>query len=132
MTLFNLVLVAFGGAIGATLRYCVTVLFSGPLLSPHIGLKLPLATLCVNSLGSFLFGFLYIVIVEKGLLAAEFRPFLLVGLLGAFTTFSTFSFESLALAKDGLYVWAGLNMLANVFVCLIAVVLGVKLAQIIV
>ena len=134
MTLLNCLLVALGGAIGALLRFWVGILvvpafyrFSGEVIIESE--KFPLATFLVNAFGSFLFGVFYILIVEKGVLPNEFRQFVMIGALGAFTTFSTFSFETIELLKLGYYQWMIINILANVVTCLLAVLLGFKIAN---
>ena len=81
--------VAVGGALGALGRYGLNAL----IYQGYSG-KFPLGTLCVNVLGSVAIGVLYVVIVERYLLPAMFREFLMIGLLGAFTTFSTFSLDN--------------------------------------
>jgi CrcB protein len=95
--------VAIGGAIGALSRYGLSC-----LLPPVNGF--PWATLFANIIGSILIGVCYVVIVEKGLIAEEWRPLLMVGFLGALTTFSTF-------ALDAILMWqAGQSYLSIVYV----------------
>jgi len=107
--------IAIGGAIGAVMRYGVS---NG--VHQLVGRDFPYGTLSVNVLGSFLMGFLYIVLLERSTLGAEWRSLLLIGLLGAFTTFSTFSLETLNLVNSGELIKAGVNIVASVVFCLFA------------
>lgn len=118
----HLLAIAGGGAIGAVLRYGVALSVAGRG-------GFPWATLAVNVSGSLMFGFLAIWLSERLPLALEMRAFLLVGVLGAFTTFSTFSWETLALLQEGALARAGLNVLANLILCVLAVAAGVWLAR---
>jgi len=123
MTL-QLAAIASGGAIGALLRFWI----SNGVYSV-IGRDFPYGTLAVNIIGSFAMGIGFILLVERAALAPEWRAFLLVGLLGALTTFSTFSIETLNLIEAGAILKAGLNMMLSVTVCMIAVWGGVLLAR---
>lgn len=116
--------IAAGGAGGALLRYWVS---TGVYLM--LGRGFPYGTLAVNVLGSLLMGVLYILFLERMTVAPEVRASVLVGLLGAFTTFSTFSIETLNLVEQAAYLKAGLNVLLSVLACLIAVWLGVVIAR---
>ena len=116
--------IAGGGAIGALLRYWVS---SGVYLLA--GRDFPYGTLVVNVLGSLLMGFLYIWLLERTLGGVAMRAFVLIGLLGAFTTFSTFSMETLNLMEAGHMGKAILNTLMSVVLCIGAAALGVMLAR---
>jgi fluoride exporter len=122
----HLVAVAAGGALGAVCRYGVN-----GLLYPILGNKFPLGTFGVNVLGSFLIGVFYVLIVEKGVLPSELRNVLMVGFLGAFTTFSTFSLDTLALLEAGRIGIAIIYLLASVLVCLLATFVAIALARLI-
>lgn len=116
--------IAAGGALGALLRFWM----SGAVYA-WLGRGFPYGTLAVNVLGSLLMGFLYILMLERMSLGPEWRAFVLVGLLGAFTTFSTFSIETLNLLQQADYLKAVLNMAVSVLACVAAALLGVMLAR---
>jgi len=116
--------IAGGGAVGALLRYWVS---SGVYLLA--GRDFPYGTLVVNVLGSLLMGFLYIWLLERTLGGVAMRAFVLIGLLGAFTTFSTFSMETLNLMEAKQMGKAILNTLISVVLCIGAAAMGVMLAR---
>ena len=116
--------IAAGGALGAVLRYWVSL-----AVYAWLGRGFPWGTLAVNVLGSFLMGFLYILLVERLTLGAEARAFMLIGFLGAFTTFSTFSIETFNLIEQAQLGKALLNMLVSVLVCVTATWVGVMLGR---
>jgi len=107
-----------GGFIGAVLRYWI----SGWVYSLGHG-GFPTGTLVVNVVGSFLLG-LVVGLAEHFVIHPNLQPFLTIGLLGAFTTFSTFSFETMALLEGGSYSKALLNVGASVMLGLVAVLVG--------
>ena len=108
--------VALGGALGSMARYALsTWIFQ---VSSH---KFPYATLTVNVLGSFVMGILFVVIVERAALTQEMRSLLMIGFIGAFTTFSTFSLDALGLWQNGHLFMALIYTLATVILCLIAI-----------
>ena len=108
--------VALGGALGSMARYALsTWVFQ---VSSH---KFPYATLTVNVLGSFVMGILFVVIVERAALPQEMRSLLMIGFIGAFTTFSTFSLDTLGLWQNGHLFMALIYTLATVILCLIAI-----------
>jgi len=116
--------VAIGGALGALARYGIsTWVFA---ISSH---KFAYATLAVNVLGSFLMGILFVLVIEKAALPAEMRSLLMVGFLGAFTTFSTFSLDALGLWQNGHLFMALIYILATVILCLIAISSSVWLTR---
>ena len=116
--------VALGGALGALARYGIsTWVFA---ISIH---KFPYATLAVNVLGSFLMGILFVLIIEKAALPSEMRSLLMIGFLGAFTTFSTFSLDALGLWQNGHLFMALIYILATVILCLIAISSSVWLTR---
>jgi len=112
--------IAAGGALGALLRYWVSTA-SHALL----GGGFPFGTLLVNALGSLAMGFLAVLFLDRAALGPELRAAVLVGVLGSFTTFSTFSLETLSLLENGSRLKALANVAANLALCLLAVWLGV-------
>jgi CrcB protein len=112
----NLVWVGLGGASGAMLRYLVVALASQP------GFAFPLGTLIVNTVGSLLIGLLAGYLLHSD--ASHGRLFFQTGLLGAFTTFSAFSLDTLVLWQQGFWRLALANVLISVFLCLLAVAIG--------
>lgn len=115
-----LIPIAAGGAVGAVLRYWVSGAVYG-----WLGRGFPYGTLAVNLLGSAIMGLLFVLLLERTDLGPEWRGFLLVGLLGAFTTFSTFSLETLNLIEQADYLKAIANMIISVLACVAAAALGV-------
>lgn len=116
--------IAVGGAVGAVGRfYLSTGVYS------LIGRDFPYGTLAVNVLGSVAMGLLYALALERFPLTPELRAGLLVGLLGAFTTFSTFSIETLQLMEDGEQLKASLNALLSVVLCVAGCWVGVVLGR---
>lgn len=105
--------VAIGGALGAMGRFGVNA-----ALFPLFSERFPLGTLVVNVIGSVLMGVCYVLIIEKGVLPAELRNLLMVGFLGAFTTFSTFSLDTLALWQNGHLALAAAYIASNIVLCL--------------
>lgn len=122
----NYLLVALGGAIGSVARYGA----SG-LVARWFGETFPWGTLIVNILGSFAIGFFATITGTEGrwLVPPAGRTFFMVGICGGFTTFSSFSLQTLQLARDSEWLYAGLNILGSVALCLIFVWLGHLLAS---
>ncbi len=116
--------IMLGGGVGALMRYLVST-----KINELAGVNFPLGTLAVNLLGSFVMGFLAMWLVENLGLNPLLRLAIFVGFLGAFTTFSTFSMETLNLFQEGLPLRALLNMLINVSFTVIAVWLGAFLGK---
>jgi CrcB protein len=113
--------VALGGAIGSVARYAC--MLAG---ARWFGAAFPWGTLFVNVAGSFAIGLLAALVAADGrpLLGSDARAFVLVGVLGGFTTFSSFSLETLALARNGALGAAGLNVAFSVALCLLGTGLG--------
>jgi CrcB protein len=112
------------GALGCLSRYLV----SGWTYS-LVGRGFPYGTLAVNVLGSFLLGLLMEGSLRSTLLTPELRIGIGIGILGGFTTFSTFSYETFRLLEDGSYLYAGASILLNVLVCIVFAALGIALAR---
>lgn len=107
--MMKIVIIASGGAIGAVMRYGI----SG--FAYRIGgSSFPWGTLAVNLLGSLVIGILW-ALTQRFPLGPQWKAFLLIGLLGAFTTFSTFSLENMNLIKEGQHIVAFANVLISVF-----------------
>ena len=124
-TLMPYLLVGLGGFIGANARFVVARLV-GALFET----RFPLGTFIINVSGSFLLGVLGTIVAQKVMPNSEaMRLALGVGFLGAFTTFSTFEFETHALFDDGSWLTATTNMFASLFVGLVAVRAGIILAK---
>ena len=113
--------VALGGALGSMARYG-----SAAFVARVAGATFPWGTLAVNVAGSLIIGFVATLIAPGGrlLVTADARAFVLIGVLGGFTTFSSFSLETLNLARDGEWLYAATNIVASLALCLTAVWLG--------
>ena len=94
-----------------------------------VGRSLPYGTLLVNVAGSFLLGFLMTFGLRSTLLSPEVRVGLTVGFMGGFTTFSTFSYETLKLLEEGSNWQAGANIVLNISLCLVSALLGMLVAR---
>ena len=115
--------VAIGGALGSVARYGV-----GGLVSDKFGGTFPWGTLAVNVTGSFIIGFLGALTAPEGKMGSQSRvlatQLLMTGVCGGYTTFSSFSLQTLNLLRDGEWLYAGGNILLSVVLCLVAVWLG--------
>ncbi len=120
----QLIAIASGGALGALLRFWLS---SG--VYKLLGHGFPYGTLAVNVLGSLAMGFLYVLLLERTVVSPELRGALLIGLLGAFTTFSTFSIETLNLLEQAELLKAGLNILVSVVACVLACWFGLVVGR---
>ncbi|MGB2932655.1 MAG: fluoride efflux transporter CrcB [Methyloceanibacter sp.] len=117
--------IAVGSALGGMARFW----FSG-VAARLVGETFPWGTIFVNVLGSFLIGFLATLTGPDGRIFADTltRQFLMLGILGGYTTFSSFSLQSLTLLQDGEWLLAGANIAVSVIACLVAVWMGYALA----
>lgn len=117
-------LVGLGGFLGANARYLVA-----NWIGRRYGMSLPYGTLIINVSGSFVIGLFVVLVTERFIVHPHWRLFFAVGFLGAYTTFSTFSFESLALMKNGFWLLSLLNIVGSVVLGLMATLSGVMLAR---
>ncbi len=120
----DLMLVFLGGGFGCVARYVSTT-----CIGSVAGTFFPFGTLFVNILGSFVMGFLMMLAITASLLPENLRLLLAVGFLGGFTTFSSFSMETLLLLKGDSFFYVGANIAANVLLGLLAAWLGSLLAR---
>jgi CrcB protein len=124
---FNILIVGVGGFIGSVLRYLV----SGWVQQFSKSLDFPYGTLTVNLIGCFVIGFLGELAEARGILASETRLLVFIGLLGGFTTFSSFGNDTLNLARSGQMLNALANVAVNVMFGLLLVWLGRTLAYLV-
>lgn len=124
MTIRNILLVAFGGALGSTFRFLVSRLLQG-----RVNTDFPVGTMAVNLIGCLLIGLFYGLSERTGLISAEWRLFLIVGICGGFTTFSTFMNDSLQLLSADRILFAALYTAGSVFIGLLSVFVGMQLTR---
>lgn len=122
----RILVLGVAGAAGTISRYLL-----GGWIHQLFGAGFPYGTLIVNISGCFAVGFLGTLAEERFLISPQVRTALLIGFLGAFTTFSSFAYETWALFKDGEMMIAGLNVLASVVTCFAGLLIGVFLARLI-
>lgn len=116
--------VALGGAIGSIFRFILA-----KKIQNIIATTFPLGVLLVNITGCFLIGFLTILFIERFSLDPIWRASILVGFLGGFTTFSTFSIDTLSMIESSDYFHASLYILLSLFCCLFATWVGILLGR---
>jgi CrcB protein len=121
--MLTVIAVATGGALGAVSRYWLAGMLNDKAD------KLPVGTLACNVLGSLVMGVLFVLIMEKARLSPELRPLLMVGFLGAFTTFSSFSLETVALIQEGHIMSALIYILLSVLMCIAALSAGIWITR---
>jgi CrcB protein len=121
----TMLVIALGAAIGANLRYVLSL-----WAAQQWGTTFPYGTLLINVIGSMAIGFILVLGTTRITMSMPWRLLLITGLLGAFTTFSTFSYETYDLCVRGSWGEAGLNILASVGISLISVFLSASIARI--
>ena len=109
MNILNIFLIAIGGALGSVARYLLST-----FVLRATGTLFPLGTFVVNVIGCLVFGAIAGAASQRVQLAPALRLFLLTGILGGFTTFSSYAFESFTLVRDGQFLWASLNIAGQV------------------
>lgn len=119
-----LILVAVGGALGSMARYGGSVMVNRWAQSPF-----PWGTLFVNVVGSFLIGLVMVWLLKAGEWRENYRLFLVTGIMGGFTTFSSFSWETWKLIEDGRLPLAAANIFMSIGICLAATFAGALLAK---
>jgi CrcB protein len=120
----NYLMLALGGALGALARYGV-----GGLVQTRMNAAFPYGTLVVNLCGCLLMGFVMALITDRVVVAPEFRYFVPVGFIGAFTTFSTFELETFRAIEDGAWLVGFTNVAVSVILGFVALWLGVIAAR---
>ena len=121
--MFNLILIATGGALGAVLRYLLTHISKTLFISSIYG------TISVNILGSFLIGYFITSNAGNNLSENFVKFFLIIGLLGSFTTFSAFSYEVVELINSKKYMSSFTYIFISIFICILSAYLGTLLSK---
>ncbi|MDX8376933.1 MAG: fluoride efflux transporter CrcB [Mariprofundales bacterium] len=125
--MIEIIAIASGGAVGAVLRWLIS-----SWVHRFAGSGFPWGTLAVNAIGSLLLGFFIVFLSERSNINAvneSLGLFLTVGMLGAFTTFSTYSYQSIRLLQQGMYIAAAGNIIGQILLCLPLCWIGVYLAK---
>jgi fluoride exporter len=120
----NYLMIGAGGFFGAVTRYAVAA-----WIGQRWGRTFPLGTFVVNISGSFLIGLLMTLLTERFIASPQWRLLLVVGFLGAYTTFATFEYETGALLKDSEWLLGGLNVVCSVIAGFTALKLGEVIAK---
>lgn len=125
--MLNTLLVGIGGLIGSILRYLTVTLVFNLVEYPDF----PYGTMIVNLIGCFIIGILSGLAETRDIITPELRVFLFIGILGGFTTFSSFGYDTFGLLRDGSFFYAAINVIIQVFIGLGAVWVGYSLARLI-
>jgi len=120
MQLSLLLAIGTGGFIGAILRFIIST-WTQKLFSPLF----PIGTLAVNIIGSFIIGFM--ALYFENVISPHQKALIITGMLGALTTFSTFSLETVTMLQEGLWSRAFTNITLNTFLCIVATIIGMTL-----
>ncbi len=120
----GVLLIGVGGFIGAITRYVIDL-----RVSTASGGVFPWGTLVVNASGSFLVGVVFALVVERAALPADLRGPLMIGFLGAYTTFSTLALESWRMIEDGAWLLAAANLGGSLLIGLVAVIAGIAIGR---
>ncbi len=120
----NILIIGIGGFVGAVSRYGLAL-----WIGQRWGRAFPLGTFVINVSGSFLIGLLMTLMAERFTVNPQWRLLLVVGFLGAYTTFSTFEYETGSLLKDGEWTFAMLNVILSVVAGFVALKLGEVIAK---
>ena len=124
--MWTMLVIAVGAAVGANLRYALSL-----WAARQWGTAFPYGTLLINVSGSFAIGVVMVLLTTRFTSGNAWRLLLVTGLLGGFTTFSSFSYESYMLLISGSWLAAGVNILASVGMGLVGMFLGVGMARLI-
>lgn len=129
MSLPQLLLIGLGGAAGAICRFLLSAWVNGMASTEGDSMGFPWGIYLVNVSGCLLFGLIYVLCWERSVPALAWAALLMAGFCGAFTTFSTFSFDTLMLVEAGRWGLALLNVLASVVSCLLGMFVGLALGR---
>ncbi len=128
----QLIAIAIGGAIGSILRYLIAASVNERLQGESALPMFPFGTLLVNTIGCFLIGLIFVLLQQRVSVHGGYellRGFIIIGVLGGFTTFSTFSLETLQLMQFGLWGKTLLNIIVSVCVCILAAMAGMGIGR---
>jgi len=120
----KVLIIGAGGFIGANVRYWL-----GAWIDAQFGLRFPLGTFIINLTGSLLLGFIATIAIERALIDPRWRLAIAVGFIGAYTTFSTFTYESVKLLEAGSYGLAALNVLGSTLLGLLGATIGIAIGR---
>ncbi len=122
----EIIAIALGGALGALSRFWAVT-----LASLWLDDEFPYGILIVNVLGSFAIGIVFVFLVERAMLPIAWRSAVMVGFLGAFTTFSAFSLQTIGLLEAGRFLAASVYIIGSVLICVMAAALGMFFARLV-